>query len=73
MAQFYRLLRVKRSFLPSFSLRQQKKKVALEGETFNKDAFAVCYCASAQQRNGQAFRSLGCADAQSDSDTLHQA
>jgi hypothetical protein len=44
-------LRVKRSFLPSFSLRQQKKKVALEGETFNKYAFAVYYCALAQQRN----------------------
>ncbi|KAB1441716.1 hypothetical protein [Pseudodesulfovibrio senegalensis] len=41
-------LRAKRSFLPSFFLRQQKKKVALEGETFNKCAFAVCNCASAQ-------------------------
>jgi hypothetical protein len=45
------LLRAKRSFLPSFSLRQQKKKVALEGETVNEGTPAVFYCASAQQRN----------------------
>jgi hypothetical protein len=38
-------LRVKRSFLPSFFLRQQKKKVALEGETFNKDAPTEFHCA----------------------------
>jgi hypothetical protein len=39
------MLRVKRSFLPSFSLRQQKKKVALKGETFTNHAPTMLHCA----------------------------
>jgi hypothetical protein len=56
--------------LPSFSLRQQKKKVALEGETFNKGAFTVFDCASAQQHGKGSMPTPHCSMADSRKATL---